>query len=293
MPTPPQPSPAAIPPPVAAVLDIPLDQIHVAKQPREGFDEARMAELVASLKNVGQLAPVRVRPRPAGGFDLVFGERRYRAAKCLGWTTIRAEVVTGDPSPADVLHEQLAENLFRDAFKPVERARGFRQLMDLKGWTAKQLAADLALSEATVSQALRLLDLHPDLQAAVDAGRVTAAAGYELARRPVADQQEAARQAPKGRTARGAGGGKSAKRPPLTLSLAGKYFDFEVVGNRVTIRGKQIDSVRLLNDVLVELVAAVRAHLRSTESPAATAKSSPQTLAPHPKPSDADGRASA
>lgn len=287
----PQPTPAATPPPVAAARDIPLDQIHVAKQPREGFDEARMAELVASLKNVGQLAPVRVRPRAAGGFELVFGERRFRAAKHLGWATIRAEVVTGDPSPADVLHEQLAENLFRDAFKPVERAKGFRQLMDLKGWTAKQLAADLALSEATVSQSLRLLDLHPDLQAAIDAGRVTAAAGYELAKRTEAEQREAAQHASKGRSTRG--GAKVAKRPPLTLSLAGKYFDFDVVGNRVTIRGKQIDSVRLLSDVLVELVAAVRAHLRSTESPAATAKSSPQTLAPHPKPSASDGRASA
>lgn len=205
-----QPPSAATPPPGAAVRDIPLDQIHVAKQPREGFDETRMAELVASLKGVGQLAPVRVRPRPAGGFDLVFGERRCRAAKQLGWTSIRAEVVTGDPTPAEVLHEQLAENLFRDAFKPVERARGFRRLMDLKGWTAKQLAADLALSEPTVSQSLRLLDLHPDLQAAIDAGRVTAAAGYELAKRPAAEQEEAARQAPKGRSGRGAG----AARPP-------------------------------------------------------------------------------
>jgi ParB/RepB/Spo0J family partition protein len=279
------------PPPTAAVPDIPLDQIHLAEQPREGFDEARMAELVASLKNVGQLAPVRVRARPAGGFDLVFGERRYRAAKRLGWTTIRAEVAAGDPSPAEVLQERLAENLFRDNFKPVERARGFRQLMELKGWTAKQLASSLALSEATVSQALRLLDLHPDLQAAIDAGRVTAAAGYDLSKRTEGEQQEAARHASKGSSARA--GTKAAKRPPLTLSLAGKYFDFDVVGNRVTIRGKQIDSVRLLSDALAELAAAARAHLRSTESAAAAAQSPPQAPAPHPKPSGPDGRASA
>lgn len=293
MTAPPQPTPAATPPPAGPIRDIPLDQIHTAKQPREGFDEARMAELVASFKAVGQLAPVRVRPRPAGGFDLVFGERRYRAAKQIGWTSIRAEVAAGDPSPADVLHEQLAENLFRDAFKPVERARGFRDLMQLKGWTAKQLAAALALSEATVSQALRLLDLHPDLQAAIDAGRVTAAAGYELAKRPVAEQQEAARQARQGRPARAGAKAKAAKRPPLTLSLPGNHFDFEVVGNRVTVKGKEIDSVRLLNDVLLELVAAVRAHLRSTEFPNANTKSKSQPLAPHPKPSDPDGRASA
>lgn len=281
------------PPATPAARDIPLDQIHVARQPREAFDADRLAELVASLKTVGQLAPVRVRPRPAGGFDLIFGERRYRAAQQLGWATLRAEVATGDPSPADVLHEQLAENLFRDAFQPVERARGFRDLMQLKGWTAKQLAAALALSEATVSQALRLLDLHPDLQAAIDAGRVTAAAGYELAKRPVAEQQEAARQARHGRPARAGAKAKAAKRPPLTLSLPGNHFDFEVVGNRVTVKGKEIDSVRLLNDVLVELIAAVRAHLRSTDAPAANAKSQSQPLAPHPKPSDPDGNASA
>lgn len=289
MTAPPQPPTAAAPPPGPAVRDIPLDQIHVAKQPREGFDETRMAELVTSLQTVGQLAPVRVRPRPAGGFDLVFGERRYRAAKQLGWPSVRAEVAAGDPSPADVLHEQLAENLFRDAFKPVERARGFRRLMELKGWNAKQLATALALSEPTVSQSLRLLDLHPDLQAAIDAGRVTAAAGYELAKRPAAEQQEAARQAPKGRSARGAANGKAPKRPPLTLSLPGNHFDFEVVGNRVTVKGKEIDSVRLLNEVLLELVAAVRAHLRSAEA----AKPGQQPTAPHPKPSDPDGRASA
>jgi hypothetical protein len=147
------------------------------------------------------------------------------------------------------------------------------------------------MSEATVSQALRLLDLHPDLQAAIDAGRVTAAAGYDLAKRSAAEQAEAAGQVAKARPTRG--GAKATKRPPLTLSLSGKYFDFDVVGNRVTVRGKQIDSVRLLGDVLAELLAAVRAHLRSSQSPTATVPLPPQTLAPHPKPSDPDGRASA
>lgn len=285
-----QSTPDTTTPPTSTVRDIPLDQIQVSKQPREGFDETKMVELVASMNGVGQLQPARVKPRPDGGFDLVFGERRYRAAKRLGWKTIRTEVVEGDPAPADVLHQQLAENLFRDNFKAVERARGFRQLMELRNWTAKQLASSLALSEATVSQSLRLLDLHPDLQAAIDAGRVTAAAGYELAKQPAAEQQDAARRASKDCSTRSGTKSKAAKRPPLTLSLSGKYFDFDVVGNRVAIRGKQIDSVRLLNDVLLELVAAVRSHLRSTEG--SNAKSSPPALAPHPKPSASDGPAS-
>jgi ParB family chromosome partitioning protein len=126
-----QPAPAASPPPDPVVRDIPLDQIQVSKQPRMGFDEARMAELIPSLEAVGQLQPIRVRPRAAGGYDLVFGERRFRATERIGRKTIRAEVIDGDPAPADVLHQQLAENLFRDNFKPVERARGFRRLMEL------------------------------------------------------------------------------------------------------------------------------------------------------------------
>jgi ParB family chromosome partitioning protein len=295
MAAPSKPPPSAAPP-GPDVRDIPLDQIHLGKQPRERFEAGRMAELAESLRTVGQLTPVRVRPRAGGGYDLVFGERRVRAAKDLGWAAVRAEVAAGDPTPAELLHEQLAENLARADFQPVERARGFRRLMDLRGWSGKQLAAAFALSEAAVSQALRLLDLHPELQEAIDAGRVTASAGYDLAKRPPEEQQAAARQAVAGKPARGAAKGNPGKRPPLRLSLPGNHFDFEVVGNRITVKGKEIDSARLLNDVLAELVAAVRAHLRSAEAaspPAGAAKPKTSQFVPNPDPSDPDGRASA
>jgi ParB family chromosome partitioning protein len=152
-------------------------------QPRKEFSDDAIDRLAASLLKHGQLMPIRVRWNPAIGKWLVIsGERRYRAALRAGLKTVACVFADDGLSPSEILQEQIIENLLREDLKPIEQARAYRQLMDLHGWTAKELSGELHVSQGAISKSLMLLTLPAELQGQVDDGAIPATAAYEVAK---------------------------------------------------------------------------------------------------------------
>jgi ParB family chromosome partitioning protein len=165
-------------------------------QPRKEFSEDAIDRLAASLLKHGQLMPIRVRWNATiGKWVVISGERRFRAATRAGLKTVACVFADDGLSPSEILQEQIVENLLREDLKPIEQARAYRQLMDLHGWTAKELAGELQVSQGAVSKSLSLLTLPADLQEKVDEGSIPATAAYEVARvEDVQVQREIARR---------------------------------------------------------------------------------------------------
>jgi ParB family chromosome partitioning protein len=152
-------------------------------QPRKEFSDDAIDRLAASLLKHGQLMPIRVRWDPAIGKWLVIsGERRYRAALRAGLKTVACVFADDGLSPSEILQEQIIENLLREDLRPIEQARAYRQLMDLHGWTAKELSGELHVSQGAISKSLSLLTLPAELQGQVDDGAIPATAAYEVAK---------------------------------------------------------------------------------------------------------------
>jgi ParB family transcriptional regulator, chromosome partitioning protein len=143
--------------PVAAVRPNPY-------QPRDNFDEETLGSLADSIREVGMLQPVLVRPS-GDGYELIAGERRWRAARRVGLQTIPALVRATDDSTA--LEEALVENLQREALNPLEEAAAYQQLIEDFSLTHDQVAARVGKSRASVSNMLRLLQLPPAIQKSV------------------------------------------------------------------------------------------------------------------------------
>ncbi len=126
-------------------------------QPRRRFDEAALAELASSILEHGVLQPIVVRPLPSGGYQIIAGERRWRAARQAGLSEIPAMVK--EISEEKAMEIALIENLQREDLDPVEEALGYRQLMDRCGYTQEAAAAKLGKSRSAVANSLRLLNL--------------------------------------------------------------------------------------------------------------------------------------
>jgi ParB family chromosome partitioning protein len=142
------------------------------RQPRQVFDEEAMAELVHSVTEVGLLQPVVVRSTGDDSYELVMGERRWRATQQAGHDTIPAIVrQTGDD---DLLRDALLENLHRSQLNPLEEAAAYRQLLDDFGCTHDDLATRIGRSRPQISNTLRLLNLSPAVQRRVAAGVLSA-----------------------------------------------------------------------------------------------------------------------
>ncbi len=142
------------------------------RQPRQVFDEDALDELVASIQEVGLLQPVVVREVGPGRFELVMGERRWRASQRAGLTEIPAIVrATTDD---DLLRDALMENLHREQLNPLEEAAAYQQLLDDFGATHEELARRIGRSRPHISNTLRLLNLSPGVQRRVAAGVLTA-----------------------------------------------------------------------------------------------------------------------
>jgi ParB family transcriptional regulator, chromosome partitioning protein len=151
--------------PIAAVTPNP-------RQPRKVFDEDALDELVDSIKEVGLLQPVVVRETSPGQFELVMGERRWRASQRAEMTHIPAIVrATGDD---DLLRDALMENLHREQLNPLEEAAAYQQLLDDFGATHEELAKKVGRSRPHISNTLRLLQLSPTVQRRVAAGVLSA-----------------------------------------------------------------------------------------------------------------------
>ena len=157
----------------ARFAEIPLSQIVPnPRQPRQGFDEDEMSELVHSIQEVGLLQPVVVRTTGPGTYELVMGERRWRATREAGLDTIGA--IVRDTSDDDLLRDALLENLHRSQLNPLEEAAAYQQLLDDFGCTHEELAERIGRSRPQISNTLRLLKLTPNVQRRVAAGVLSA-----------------------------------------------------------------------------------------------------------------------
>ena len=158
------------------------------RQPRQVFDEDAMAELVHSVREIGLLQPIVVRDVGAGRFELIMGERRWRATQEAGLDTIPAIVrETGDD---DLLRDALLENLHRAELNPLEEAAAYRQLLDDFGCTHDELATRIGRSRPQISNTLRLLKLSPAVQRRVAAGILSAGHARALLGVEAADVQD-------------------------------------------------------------------------------------------------------
>jgi ParB family chromosome partitioning protein len=156
------------------VVEIPVDRIKPnARQPRAGFNEQPLAELEASIREHGVLQPVLVRPSPGAPstYELVAGERRWRAASAAGLRTVPAVVKAMDDRSA--LEAALVENLQREDLNPMERARAYRGLVEDFGLTQDTIARRVGRSQSSVANTIRLLALPGEVQASLEAGRIT------------------------------------------------------------------------------------------------------------------------
>lgn len=166
--------------PSTTLRELPLDDIAPNhRQPRTEFDDDALDALAASIKAVGVLQPVVVRQRPDGGYELVVGERRWRAARRAGLERIPA--VVREAGEDDMLRDALIENLHREDLNPLEEAAAYRQLLDDVGMTHEELADRVGRSRAAITNALRLLGLAPTVQQRIASGSLTAAHGRALA----------------------------------------------------------------------------------------------------------------
>jgi ParB family chromosome partitioning protein len=142
------------------------------RQPRTVFDEEALEELVGSVREVGLLQPVVVRPTGPGAFELVMGERRWRASEAAGLTTIPAIVRRTEDH--DLLRDALLENLHRAQLNPLEEAAAYQQMLEDFGCTQDELASRIKRSRPQISNTIRLLRLPPTVQRRVAAGVLSA-----------------------------------------------------------------------------------------------------------------------
>jgi ParB family chromosome partitioning protein len=181
------PAPAEVP--GATFGEVPVDAIRPnAKQPRQVFDEDAQEELKTSIREFGLLQPVVVRETEPGSYELVMGERRWRATRDLGLDTIPA-IVRGTADDA-MLRNALLENLHRVQLNPLEEAAAYRQLLDEFGTTHEELAGRIGRSRSQVTNTVRLLNLPLPVQRRVAVGVLTAGHARALLSLEDAEQQD-------------------------------------------------------------------------------------------------------
>ncbi len=180
---------------VAELRDIPLEMITAnPSQPRRHFDAEALVALSGSLRERGVLQPVLVRPVAGGTYELVAGERRWRAAQLAGLETVPALVRTQDDAAS--LELALIENMAREDLNPVEEARGCALLVEELGMTREAIGRRLGRSRVAISNLLRLLDLPDEALALLEDGSLSEGHGRALLMAPDhADRRRLAREA--------------------------------------------------------------------------------------------------
>jgi ParB family chromosome partitioning protein len=178
----------------ASLQELPLSAITPnPRQPRGVFDPEELEGLATSIRDMGVLQPIVVRPLGDERFELVAGERRLRASKMAGLTRIPA--VIRQTEDEDLLKEALVENIHRVQLNPLEEAAAYQQLLDDFDFTQEELATRIGKSRPAISNSLRLLTLSPPLQRKVAAGVLSA--GHAKALLAVDDRAEQERLADK------------------------------------------------------------------------------------------------
>ena len=156
---------------------VPADTLPISRveprsgQPRTNFDEASLQELSESIAQHGVLQPITVRALDGGYYQIIAGERRWRASRMAGLAEIPARIIEADDRTAQEL--ALVENLQREDLNPMEEARGYRALMDEFGLTQEAVSQSVGKSRPTVANALRLLNLCPEVMKMLEEGELS------------------------------------------------------------------------------------------------------------------------
>jgi ParB family chromosome partitioning protein len=159
--------------------ELPVELIHPnPNQPRTRFDEAALAGLADSIANSGVVQPLLVRPLRDGGYELIAGERRWRAAQKAGLDRVPA--IVRDPQRAERLQVALIENMVREDLNPVDEARACAALVDDLGLSKEELAKRIGRSRPAVSNLIRLLDLPDETLALLESGELSEGHGRAL-----------------------------------------------------------------------------------------------------------------
>lgn len=251
----------------SALRDVPVASIRPnPHQPRRHFDEESLSSLAASVRELGVLQPILVRDAGEGEYELIAGERRWRAAKRAGLPTIPVVVRTADDLSS--LEQAVVENLHRQDLNPLEEAAAYQQLIEDFSMTHDQLASRVGKSRATITNMLRLFQLPPAIQKLVAEGTLSAGHARALLGTPDRAFQEAlARKAvheglsvraveeavrARGEVEDGAnGGGAAAARGPR-LRQAGMHELEQLLSEHLATRVKVQETAKAGGKVVVE-----------------------------------------
>jgi ParB family chromosome partitioning protein len=267
----------------AAYKEIPISSIRPnPHQPRQTFDEEALGTLAASIRELGVLQPVLVRPLDDGAYELIAGERRWRAAKRAGLQAMPAVIRHSDDAVS--LEQALVENVQREDLNPLDEAAAFQQLVEDFKLTHEELAARVGKSRAAITNALRLFQLPPTIQklvadASLSAGHARALLGTpdrayqeQLARKAVAEgwsvrtTEEAVRhrEQPRATPSRHA-----RLRPPGLLELEqllSTHLDTKVSVEMGASRGRVVIRFSTLEDLERIYRAMTQGHAAATPS---------------------------
>ena len=227
---------------VAQQNEVPISSIFPnPRQPRTVFDEDALNELIASIKEIGILQPPVVRKVAEGRYELIMGERRFRAAKAAGLKTI--PVIIRQTPDNELLREALIENIHRSQLNPLEEAAAYAGLLTDFGCTHDELATKLGRSRPLISNMLRLLNLPPTVQRKVAAGVISA--GHARALLGLSDDKEIEKLAN-----RIVAEGLSVRATEEIVATAGPAKKSGKTKAKVGISGTALASAELLSDYL-------------------------------------------
>ncbi|MGI6029198.1 MAG: ParB/RepB/Spo0J family partition protein [Candidatus Heteroscillospira sp.] len=173
------------------ILELPIAKVEPRQeQPRYTFDEVALAELSESIREYGMIQPITVRPLESGYYQIIAGERRWRAARMAGLTEVPVRVLEADDRRVSEM--ALVENLQREDLNPIEEAKGLRALMEEYGMTQEEAAQSVGKSRSAVANALRLLNLCPYVMELLEQGFISTGHAKSLLSIQSSQTQEAA-----------------------------------------------------------------------------------------------------
>lgn len=236
-------------------------------QPRVEFAGEAIDRLALSIREKGQLTPIRVRwSEDLAKWIIIAGERRWRAAQRAGKTEIDCCFHETELTPSEILEQQLIENCLREDLQPIEEAKAFASLMKLNGWTGKQVAEALRVHPSRVSRALALLKLPEPLQERVAAGEISARSAYEISRvSNPKTQAELARKAGEGSLTHqdAANVVRKQKGKPVPTPRTTKQTFFAEDGWKVVVTASRKGSYFEIEQALVTALEEVRLRINS------------------------------
>jgi len=240
---------------------LPISKIVCERQVRDHIEEASLRELATTLKEVGQLQPIRVR-KVGDKYVVLDGERRFHGANYAGFQTIAAIIETQDLNEGQIIHRQLIANCHEE-LKPMEKARAIARLMEVTGWSASESAKRLGMSNANVSRLLALLSLPAPIQKQVEDGVIPSSTAAELARiDDPAKQRELAQRIANGQLTRDGvtGERKAACKNGSDATKRARSRATAVLDTkrRVTVWGEDGLDLESFLQILEELAAKVR-----------------------------------